>query len=261
MFRQLSPIVSKFLILIVGIFILQYLFNIDFLSRLGLYCVLSKKFAAYQLITHILVHASFIHLLSNVLAFASFGSVLEQTFGSKNFCIFLIFSGLGAAVLTSIVQYADVSKLSMLYNDYIVHPTPASFEVYLCKFPSRVHEAYYQFSRAFFNNPDDYDFLEKSKLVVQNLFVAKADIPTIGSSGVVFGMLMAFAMLFPNAELMLLFFPIPIKAKYFVAIYALYELYASVNSFSYDNIAHFAHLGGALFGYIFMVFWKRRREE
>lgn len=260
MFRQVTPIVLKFLILVVGLFLLQYLFKLDFVSTLGLHCVLSKKFAAYQLITHILVHSSFIHLLSNVFALVSFGSILEQAFGARNFFVFLGFTGLGAAALTSIVQYIDVSRFSLLYYDYIAHPTPLSFEAYLCQFPSRVYEVYYQFSRSFFNNPYDLSYIEASKAIIQQLFVAKANIPTIGASGVVFGMLVSFAMLFPNTELMLLFFPIPIKAKYFVGVYALYELYASASSFSYGDIAHFAHLGGGLFGYIFIKFWMRRRN-
>lgn len=80
---------------------------------------------------------------------------------------------------------------------------------------------------------------------------------TVGASGAVFGILLAFGMLFPNTELMLLFPPIPIKAKYFVIGYAVIELYLGVQNFSFDNIAHFAHLGGMLFGFILLKIWQK----
>lgn len=86
-----------------------------------------------------------------------------------------------------------------------------------------------------------------------------AEAAMIGASGAVFGILVAFAMMFPNVELMLLFLPIPIKAKYLVPIYAIIELFFGVASFSGDNIAHFAHLGGGLFGFILIKFWKRNQ--
>ena len=81
---------------------------------------------------------------------------------------------------------------------------------------------------------------------------------TIGASGAVFGILLAFGMLFPNTSLFLLFLPIPIKAKYFVAIYGVIELFLGVANFSGDNVAHFAHLGGMLFGYVMIRYWKKK---
>jgi rhomboid-like protein len=81
----------------------------------------------------------------------------------------------------------------------------------------------------------------------------------VGASGAVFGLLIAFAMMFPDVELMLIFLPIPIKAKYFVPFYALLELFFGVAGFQWDNVAHFAHLGGALFGFILVKYWKRNQ--
>jgi membrane associated rhomboid family serine protease len=81
---------------------------------------------------------------------------------------------------------------------------------------------------------------------------------TVGASGAVFGLLMAFGMLFPNAELFIMFIPIPVKAKYFVFFYGLIELIGGVSQFSFDNVAHFAHLGGMLFGYFLIVYWRRK---
>lgn len=103
--------------------------------------------------------------------------------------------------------------------------------------------------------------LENSVIDSMSL-VAIKNIPTVGASGAVFGVLLAFGMIFPNTQLMLLFPPIPIKAKFVVFFYAIFELYAGVSSFQGgSNIAHFAHLGGMLFGYILIKYWSRSRRE
>jgi rhomboid-like protein len=82
-------------------------------------------------------------------------------------------------------------------------------------------------------------------------------VPVVGASGAIYGLLMGFGMLFPNVELMLLFLPVPVKAKYFIPLLMVGELYLGINQFSWDNIAHFAHLGGALFGFIIIRYWSR----
>ena len=98
-----------------------------------------------------------------------------------------------------------------------------------------------------------------SKEIAGQLYALKADMPTVGASGSIFGIFMAFAMLFPNIELFLFFVPLPIKAKYMIAIYGMYELYAGMLANPADNVAHFAHLGGALFAYLFIRWWKKER--
>lgn len=85
--------------------------------------------------------------------------------------------------------------------------------------------------------------------------------PSVGASGAIYGIIIAFGMLFPNTELMLLFFPVPIKAKYLIPFMVLLELYLGVNKFEWDNIAHFAHLGGALFGFILVKLWTKNRNK
>lgn len=259
MIRQLTPIVRVLFILIVAISLAQYLFGIDFISILGLRCVLSKNFAAFQFITHLFVHLGFIHLLGTVFALISFGPVLEQTFGPRDFIIFLVFIGVGAAVLSSCVQYADINRINLLYYDYTLYPNPSNFEHYIGKFSPKVYKEYYQFIRNFYINPNDLGFIEKSKSIAHQLVLSKMDIPIIGASSIVYGLLMGFALFFPNAELMMLFFPIPIKAKYFVGFYCLYELYTSIHDSSLDSIVHFMHLGGAVFAYIFVKFWQRKQ--
>jgi membrane associated rhomboid family serine protease len=261
MFRQLTPIVRAIFILIITVFLIQYLFGVDFVSVFGLRCVLSKNFAVYQYITHLFIHLGFIHLIGTVFALISFGPILEQTFGSRDFVIFLIVTGLGAALLSSYVHYAAINRISLLYYDYTLYPTPSNFEHYISRFTPRVYELYYQFLRNFYSNPKDLAFIEKSKSIAHDLVFLKMDMPIVGASGIIYGLLMGFAILFPNAELLMLFFPIPIKAKYFVGFYCLYELYSSIHESSIDSLVHFTHLGGAIFAYLFVKIWERKQEN
>jgi membrane associated rhomboid family serine protease len=114
-------------------------------------------------------------------------------------------------------------------------------------------------------NPGSPELASNAVSGLQEVYNARvkmeADIPTVGASGSVFGLLLAFGMLFPNTELMLLFFPVPIKAKYFVILYAALELYLGIQNNPGDNIAHFAHLGGALFGFVLVKLWSRDRRN
>lgn len=261
MLKQMTPIVRVIFVLMVSVFLIQYLFGVDFISIFGLRCVGSKNFAVYQYITHLVVHLGFIHLLGTAFALISFGPVLEHTFGARGFIIFLVFTGLGAAIMSSYVQYAAINRISLLYYDYTLYPTPSNFEQYLGNFPTKIYEVNYQFIRNFYNNPVDFAFIEKSKEIAHQLVLLKMNIPIVGASGMVYGLLMGFALLYPNAELLMLFFPLPIKAKYFVGFYCLYELYASIHESSLDSIVHFTHLGGAIFAFIYVKFWQRRQKN
>src|SRR5512138_3436435 len=110
-----------------------------------------------------------------------------------------------------------------------------------------------------FYQPDSSAYITDAKEAIKDIVVYNVNIPMVGASGAVFGLLIAFAMMFPDVELMLIFLPVPIKAKYFVPFYALAELFFGVANFKGDNIAHFAHLGGALFGFLLVKWWKRNQ--
>jgi membrane associated rhomboid family serine protease len=107
-------------------------------------------------------------------------------------------------------------------------------------------------------NPDNPQYREESKEVVRMIYTRIANIPMVGASGAVFGILMAFGLLFPNTVLMLLFPPIPIKAKYFVLLYGMYELYATIINSAGDNVAHYAHLGGMLIAFVLVRNWRKK---
>jgi rhomboid-like protein len=156
-------------------------------------------------------------------ALYSFGPVLEYTFGSKRFLNYYLITGLGALVLQMLVQAAEV----------------------------------YGITGSITINPDTYNStIPENIRTLSSIYYT----PMLGASGAIFGVLIAFGLLFPNAELMMLFIPVPIKAKYLIPGYIVLELFLGVKQFSGDSVAHFAHLGGALFGFLLIKFWGIRRR-
>jgi membrane associated rhomboid family serine protease len=258
---RITPIVKILLLLNIVIFLAQNLLNLGLIDTLGLRCVLSNYFRPYQFFTHLFIHANFGHLFNNMIALVTFGPILERTLSSRKFITFYIITGLGSAVLYAVMQYFEVSKLEALCHTYLAQPNPKSFVAYLKHFPHHTYSAFYSLISAFFERPDDLAYIARSKVIISQLYTLKADMPTVGASGSVFGIFMAFAMLFPNTKLLLLFIPFPIKAKYVIALYGIYEIYAGIKDNPADNVAHFAHLGGILFAYLFVRWWKERNHH
>ncbi|MEM9416815.1 MAG: rhomboid family intramembrane serine protease [Bacteroidota bacterium] len=257
--QRLTPIVRNLLLINIGIFLAQRLLGLDLIRLLGLRYVFSEVFRPYQLFTHLFVHANLGHLFSNMFALFMFGPILEHTLTSKRFINFYLLTGLGAALLYAGIQYVEISQLETSYHAYVAQPTPQSLVAYLKSFPQSTYNAFYPFIAAFGEHPNDPTYIAESKSLAYQLYTFKADMPTVGASGSVFGIFMAFAMLFPNVELFIYFIPIPIKAKYVIALYGAYELYAGLKGNPADNVAHFAHLGGLLVAYFFIRWWQKRR--
>lgn len=256
--QRLTPIVKNILLLNVGLFLIQSFLEVNLIDLLGLRCVSSDHFRPYQFFTHLFVHADFMHLFSNMFSLFIFGTILEYTLASKRFLAFYIITGLGAAVLYSFIYYFEVNRMEAAYHAYLADPSPACFKIYLSKFSQEAYNSFYNFSTLFFDHTNDIAYIAESKAIARKLYELKANTPIVGASGALFGILMAFAMLFPNVELFLLFIPIPIKAKYCVALFGVYELYAGLQKNPTDNVAHFAHLGGILFAYFFIRWWRKR---
>lgn len=231
------PPVVKNLILInivmyLGMIAVNSVFQIDLNRELGLYFFKSPFFKPFQIITHMFMHGSMGHIFFNMFALWMFGKVLEQVWGSRRFLIYYLATGLGAAFLHMLVYYIEyASILQQVSETYqIDNFTPAIID-------------------QLYNTGDPLAKKAAISMIV----------PTVGASGAVFGLLLAFGMLFPNTQLILLFPPIPIKAKYFVIGYGLLELYLGITQAG-SNIAHFAHLGGMLFGFILIKLWKNKRN-
>lgn len=255
--QNITPTVRNILFINIAIFVIQKLelFPIDFANQFGLHHIDSPLFRPYQIITHMFVHGSLGHIFFNMFALFSFGTTLESLWGAKRFLIFYMFCGLGAGLLQSAINYIEIKQLADITNIYLENPTPLSFEAILNKLNPDLLVLNGDFINSFSDNPTNAQMIAETKQLVQNFYEGKRDSSMVGASGAIFGLLAAFALIFPNLELQLLFPPIPMKAKYMIGIYMLIEIYRAIANRPDDNIAHFAHLGGALFGYIMLQIW------
>ncbi|NCB19055.1 MAG: rhomboid family intramembrane serine protease [Bacteroidia bacterium] len=210
------PPVVKNLVILNGIMLLITFLTGDFMyEKFALFYIDSPLFKPYQLVTHMFMHGSFIHLFFNMYSLVIFGIVLEQVWGSQKFFLYYMVTGLGAAALHLLVMYIEAGS--------------------------------YQNAA-----------MAGSAIAAQHLEILRLT-PTVGASGAVYGVLLAYGMLFPNNVLQLLFPPIALKAKWFVMIFGAIELWMGLSN-SGGNIAHFAHLGGMLFGYLLILYWKKKNR-
>ncbi len=265
-FANMPPVVKNILIICIlmffGSWVLQENLDMPVTKWLALFYIESDFFQPYQFVTHIFMHADFTHLLFNMFAFWMFGRVLEQVWGSKRFFIYFIVTGLGAAILHTFVQWIELAPMKAAVADYILNPNLEAFDLLVSEyFPGYYDQVYSKNLASWTEEPNNSFYANQSVIFVKDLMEFRLTIPTVGASGTVFGVLIAFGMLFPNTELMLLFPPIPIKAKYFVMAYGAFEIYMIIANNPNDNIAHFAHLGGALFGFFLVKYWQKDTKK
>lgn len=261
MFGRLTPIVRNLLLINVIIFVLQSVVQFDFVHLFGLRYIHAETFRPYQFLTHIFIHGSWLHLFSNMFALFIFGPLLERFWGSQRFLFFYLVTGLGAGLLYSAINYYEVNTLENQVEIYIADPSPEKFDAFVLENAEFAYQRLSGFIDQYYDNPNAPSYVNESKQYITQVLKTKENIPMVGASGAIFGILMAFGLLFPNTELFLLFFPFPIKAKYFVLFYGLYELYAGFGRMPGDNVAHFAHLGGMLFAYILIKIWRDKRNR
>ncbi|MBF9252075.1 rhomboid family intramembrane serine protease [Pontibacter sp. 172403-2] len=254
---NITPMVRNILIINVVVFLLQG--SLIPVGQFALYHFGSEFFRPYQFLTHMFMHGSWGHLFSNMFSFFIFGPLLERYWGAEKFLMFYLICGLGASVLYSGVRAYELHDLRQETAQYMANPSPAAFSNYM---DEHVQPGYgRELAVAFQRNEDNPQYVQATKEEVSEVYNAVFNSPMLGASGAVFAILMAFGMLFPNLELMLLFLPIPIKAKYFVLLYGGFELYSGFNRMPGDNVAHFAHLGGMLFAYILVKSWQRNNFQ
>ena len=237
----------------------QQTFGVDLNRYLALYYPASKYFNPYQFVTHLFMHAGLAHLFFNMFALWMFGRVLENVWGSKRFFIFYFVTGIGAAAFYTLVHWFEYTPMIHFAANFAARPTPDMFMTFIHKYVTHPNPQIYQFIDAWQAHTMDTAYARQAVMQVNNYVQEVINIPTIGASGAVFGVLLAFGMLFPNTQLMLLFPPIPIKAKYFVIGYGALELYLALSQPG-SNIAHVAHLGGMLFGYIMVKYWNKKKK-
>ncbi len=256
---RITPMVKNILIINVGIFLIQAILSLPLSQIFGLRVVFADDFVPYQFVTYMWIHGGFGHILGNMFAVFIFGPMLEQVWGSKRFLTFYLICGIGAGVLYGAADYVENISLKNDTEAYLDNPNPEAFSMFIVE-----HKSYHynlprlaEFSDDYYKNADNVAYRQQAIEIVKDIFSSITNVPMVGASGAVFGILMAFGMLFPNTQLFLLFPPIPIKAKYLVLFYGLYELYSEFSRTSGDNVAHLAHLGGMLIAYILLKIWQQ----
>jgi membrane associated rhomboid family serine protease len=245
---NMPPVVKNILILNVIMYIVTFLGQaqgIPMTRLLGGYVFNSPYFEPFQMVTHFFMHGGLFHIFFNMFALVIFGSALERVWGPKRFFIFYIATALGAFVIHQLVGYIEVKSiesdlLAAGYNDlFTLRDNIVAMNKGLV---------------------DSFNIIGGTEPLVQS-YIYSISIPVVGASGAVYGVLVGFAYLFPNTQLMLLFPPIPVKAKWLVLFLVGIALFNSFKDNPGDNIAHLAHLGGALVGFIIVLFWKKNSNS
>lgn len=250
------PVTKYLLIINASLLLLSYLLEsagINLTHILGLYYFKSEYFMPYQFLTHMFMHGGFLHLFFNMYALILFGSILERVWGSQRFLFYYLFTGLGAAALHTAVSWYMIHDFYNAVQTFLINPDLENF-----KSLTTDYSKYFN-SDAIKNIISGWDMYDKNILrqQIDNALQSQMNIPTVGASGAVFGLLLAFGVMFPEAKLGIIFIPIAIKAKWFVIGYGVLELISGISSIPGDNIAHFAHLGGMIFGYILLKIWYK----
>ena len=206
--------------------------GVDLNSVLGLHLFASEGFQPYQLVTYMFMHASVTHLFFNMFALYMFGRTLEYMWGAKRFLVYYLVAGIGAALVQETFGMVR-------YHEALDGMSPLDVELVL--------------SRGFDALREGKNFVNP-QLAHLNVVLNST---TVGASGAIYAILLGFGMLFPEERMFVFPIPFPIKAKYLVMGYAVIELYLGVSG-SADGVAHFAHLGGMLFGFILILFWRNK---
>lgn len=193
----------------------------------------SPDFNPAQLVTYMFMHQDFFHLFFNMFALFMFGMVIERTFGPKRFLFYYLSCGIGAALI-------QLGVFALMINHYAAY-LPDGLSL----------------SQIANDQVPEY-FINPSNLPVFLNIYSLINTPVIGASGAIFGILLAFGFIYPKAPLYLFFIPVPIQARWFVIGYAVIELLQGVSNRVGDNVAHFAHLGGMVFGLIILLYWKKK---
>jgi len=250
--------VASWLAVQAGIQLLQ----VDISQYLALYNYNSEKFRPWQLFTYMFMHdlSGFMHIFFNMLGLWMFGSVLERHWGSKRFLTYYLITGMGAGVISMLAMTWQLNPMFESVQAYLANPGYVQFERFVSdNMPgSYQNDQLNQFLKNWYYNQQNPEYVRESVRAVMEISDMRLNTATVGASGSIFGLLIAFGMLFPNAMIMLLIPPIPMRAKYFVIIFGAIELFSGLRNNIDDNVGHFAHLGGMLVGFILLMIWKRR---
>jgi membrane associated rhomboid family serine protease len=237
---KLTDAIKHLIIINVILFVGPQLLQLDFTNILALHFPKNEHFGIWQYVSHMFMHGSFAHILFNMYGLYAFGTPLEQMWGKKKFIFFYFSAGLGAGIIYSLVNYYQFNGVYELFinaglNDSEVLSILKSGSTNDARVVNAISQEQFNKITSLYNTP------------------------AVGASGAVYGVLVAFGLYFKDAKLALIFFPVPIAAKYFIPVMILGDLFFGMTKYSVGNIAHFAHIGGALIGFIIAWYWKKNQ--
>jgi membrane associated rhomboid family serine protease len=231
----------KHLIIINVLFFIapQLMPNLGLQEMFALYFPENPNFHYWQFLTHMFMHGGFMHIMFNMYGLWAFGTPLEQMWGRNKFLFFYFSAGLGAGIIYTLVNYYQFNSV---YEQLVSIGLSATDIQYLLS-----------------SGKSSFPILENIPQDDLDNFSSTYYTPAVGASGAIYGVLVAFGLMFPNAKLALIFFPVPIAAKYFIPVIILGDLFFGLTSYSIGNVAHFAHVGGAIIGFIIAWYWKQNQ--
>ena len=238
--NQVTPAVLVLIVINVALFGINGITTFEMNQWFALYYPDNPQYGLWQYVTSMFMHGSLPHIMFNMFGLYMFGCSLERIWGSKKFLFFYFSAGIGAGIIYTLVNYFHFtsgfdSLLALGLADFEIREILATGS-YSNQYPGLSEEMLIEFYRIFHT-------------------------PMVGASGAIYGVLVAYAIRYPNAKLFLLFIPFPIAAKYFVPVLLLLDLFSGVTGFSLfgGGIAHFAHLGGAMVGFLLVFYWRNIR--
>ena len=269
----MTPLVKNLLIINLLVFaalnLLPYL-GIDtrgMSDYLALHYPTSDRFHPIQLVSHFFVHGGLTHIFFNMFGLVMFGPLLERRYGAQRFLILYLVAAAGAVALHFGWTWYEINHLENILAEFRGGPSLSSFNEFFSNVDTRsltlddgtpVSQVVGELQSELALQSGDMDRVNRDATVMMQEYIDfKPNVPMVGASGALYGIVAAFAILYPSFPLMLIFLPIPIRAKYFVPILLAVDLFLGVMQFSWDPIAHFAHLGGALAGGLLAYVWYR----
>ena len=234
--NKFSGAIKHLIIINVIVFLVPQLLQLDLTNMLALHFPENENFGFWQYVTHMFMHGSFPHILFNMYGLWAFGTPLEQLWGRNKFIFFYFSAGIGAGLIYTLVNYYQFNGI---YDQLM------GFGLSSGDIQNILNTGGY--NEAVITLPTE----------TMRKFYSLYHSPAVGASGAVYGVLVAFGLYFKDAKLALIFFPVPIAAKYFIPVMILGDLFFGMTKYSVGNIAHFAHIGGALIGFIIAYYWKR----
>ena len=230
--RKVTDEIKHIIIINVILFVAPQLLNLDLTNILALHFPDNEHFGFWQYVTSMFMHGSIGHILFNMYGLWAFGTPLEQMWGKKKFIFFYFSAGIGAGIIYTLVNYYQFNTAF----EKLIELGSSKAEIMKLMNPTLIYQnEYLQTVNSLYNTP------------------------ALGASGAVYGILVAFGMYFKDAKLALIFFPVPIAAKYFIPFIILGDLFFGMTKYSVGNIAHFAHIGGAIVGFIIAWYWKKNQ--